>query len=205
MSGQDEDTNQISDPLAALVPSQDVVVQDPNQFFQNVNPAFNPAILSMFLQTNGVEQPSQSGYVRGSWTQQEDDQLKSAVQQLGSKKWSDIARFVPTRSGKQCRERWYDRLCPELKHGPFEPYEDQIIVEKQREIGNRWAIIAQSLPGRSPGSIKNRWYSGLRNNQSSIQAHVAEHVVNVQAINLDAGIMGQIGQIGSHDHQNEEL
>jgi hypothetical protein len=36
-----------------------------------------------------------------------------------------------------------------------------MITEKQKQLGNRWATIARLLPGRSAGSVKNRWYSGL--------------------------------------------
>ncbi|EAX90942.1 Myb-like DNA-binding domain containing protein [Trichomonas vaginalis G3] len=99
---------------------------------------------------------------RGVWSQQEDELLTRAVMQLGPKKWQDISRFVPTRTSKQCRERWFNCLNPNNKHGAFEPWEDQIIIEKQKEIGNRWSSIAHLLPGRSPGAVKNRWYSGLK-------------------------------------------
>lgn len=99
---------------------------------------------------------------RGVWSQQEDELLTRAVMQLGPKKWQDISRFVPTRTSKQCRERWFNCLNPNNKHGAFEPWEDQIIIEKQKEIGNRWASIAHLLPGRSSGAVKNRWYSGLK-------------------------------------------
>ena len=119
---------------------------------------------------------------RGTWTQQEDEQLMNAVNRLGTKKWTDIAKFVPTRTSKQCRERWYHRLDPRIKHEPFEPWEDQIIIEKQKEIGNRWAIIAQQIPGRSPSSVKNRWYSGLKNH------HPAHAQIDIPAMNLLAQI-----------------
>jgi hypothetical protein len=88
--------------------------------------------------------------------------LTNAVRQFGSKKWTDIAKLVPNRTSKQCRERWCNRLAPNVKHEPFEPWEDQIIVEKQRELGNRWSAIARQLEGRSANAVKNRWYSGLR-------------------------------------------
>ena len=124
-----------------------------------------PDILNLLLQMqqNGQMDPKQQELItRGSWTQAEDDLLVSAVAQLGPKKWTDIAKFVPSRTSKQCRERWFNRLCPELKHEPFEPWEDRIILEKQKEIGNRWSVIAKQLPGRSSNAIKNRWYSGLK-------------------------------------------
>ncbi|OHT01796.1 Myb-like DNA-binding domain containing protein [Tritrichomonas foetus] len=123
----------------------------------------NPDLLTLILQMQSTPIDKTSDMInRGSWSQQEDDMLINAVEQLGPKKWTDIAKFVPSRTSKQCRERWFNRLCPDLKHEPFEPWEDNIIIQKQREIGNRWAIIARELPGRSTNSIKNRWYSGLK-------------------------------------------
>ena len=106
---------------------------------------------------------------RGTWSQQEDEMLISAVSQLGPKKWTDIAKFVPTRTSKQCRERWENRLKPGIRRDLFEPWEDQIIIQTQREIGNRWSLIAKKLPGRSSSAVKNRWYSGLRNQVSNGQ------------------------------------
>jgi len=102
------------------------------------------------------------GVNRGAWNETEDDLLAKAVSQFGPKKWTDIAKLVPNRTSKQCRERWCNKLAPSVKHEPFEQWEDQVIIEKQREIGNRWATIARQLPGRSPNSVKNRWYSGLK-------------------------------------------
>ena len=108
--------------------------------------------------------------------------MLSAVHQLGPKKWVDIAKFVPTRTSKQCRERWFHRLDPEIRHEPFEPWEDQIIITKQREIGNKWATIAQELQGRSPSAVKNRWYSGLKN------YHTTHAQMNLEAMSLDNSI-----------------
>jgi hypothetical protein len=101
----------------------------------------------------------------GSWTRQEDALLMRAVIHLGSKKWIEVARFVPTRSPKQCRERWRNRLAPTLRRERFEAWEDRVVIDKQRQLGNRWALIAQGLPGRSPGAVKNRWYAALRSLQ----------------------------------------
>ncbi|KAH0795333.1 Myb-like DNA-binding domain containing protein [Histomonas meleagridis] len=131
-----------------------------------IDPSQVPAIFQAIFQNQAGNLDTMNNKslisTRGSWSQQEDELLKSAISQIGIKKWSDVARFVPTRTAKQCRERWFNRLDPSLKHGPFEQWEDQIIIEKQKEVGNRWSIIAQLLPGRSCGAIKNRWYSSLR-------------------------------------------
>jgi hypothetical protein len=124
-----------------------------------------PDLLNLIIQmqqTGQIEGKQAPLMSRGSWTQSEDELLLNAVSQFGAKKWTDVAKFVPSRTSKQCRERWFNRLCPDIKHEPFEPWEDEIILQKQKEIGNRWSVIAQHLPGRSTNSIKNRWYSGLK-------------------------------------------
>jgi hypothetical protein len=36
-----------------------------------------------------------------------------------------------------------------------------VVAEKQGELGNRWALIAQSLPGRSASAVKNPWHAAL--------------------------------------------
>jgi hypothetical protein len=118
----------------------------------------------------------------GAWSQQEDDLLASAVDRLGPSKWIDIAKFVVTRTSKQCRERWFNRLAPEIRHDPFEPWEDRIVIDSQRELGNRWAVIAQRIPGRSPCSVKNRWYSGLRNHHPT-HAQIAFRPVDHAIVN----------------------
>ena len=140
-----------------------------------------PDLLCLLLRTQGFGSNTthtNEFQARGTWTQHEDEQLINAVHQFGTKKWTDVAKYVPTRTSKQCRERWNHRLDPNIKHEPFEPWEDQIIIDKQREIGNRWSIIAQQIPGRSPSAVKNRWYSGLKNH------HTAQAQIDLPAMNL---------------------
>lgn len=139
----------------------DELMADPTQLALEQLPH---QLLSLLTATSFMGDPTriQMGS-RGAWTQQEDEHLRAAVASLGPKKWADISKFVPTRTSKQCRERWFNHLAPNLKREPFEPWEDGILMEKQRELGNKWAHIASFLPGRSPGAVKNRWYSGLKN------------------------------------------
>lgn len=106
--------------------------------------------------------------VKGPWTPDEDERLCNAVNIGGATNWTSIASVVGTRTGKQCRERWLQRLSPGLRNGKFEEWEDRIIIEQQRSVGNRWSVIAMQLNGRSPSSVKNRWYSGLRRRHSGV-------------------------------------
>ncbi|CAG9320053.1 unnamed protein product [Blepharisma stoltei] len=106
-------------------------------------------------------------YIRYPWTEIEDQALISLLPTKCSKKWAQIAkelndRFYANnriRNGKQCRERWYNHLDPSLKKGGWTPEEDNFIIIRQQEIGNKWSLIAKDLPGRNENSVKNRWKS----------------------------------------------
>lgn len=144
----------------------------------NIVPQFlHDLLVSTTNDKNNIGCPEHNS--RGSWTQEEDAALNSAVAQIGENKWSKIAKMIKTRSSKQCRERWMNCLKPGLKREPFERWEDEILIQKQTELGNHWAAIAHALPGRSPGAVKNRWYSGLKSQiQSQNNSHMGESSTN---------------------------
>jgi hypothetical protein len=102
------------------------------------------------------------GLVKGPWTPQEDALVVELVQKYGHKKWSSIARQLHGRLGKQCRERWYNHLDPDIKKGGWTAKEDATIIESHAMHGNKWAVISRSLKGRTDNAIKNRWNSTLK-------------------------------------------
>ena len=46
-----------------------------------------------------------------------------------------IAAQLPGRIGKQCRERWFNHLDPDIKKGDWTPDEDAVLFETQRVRG----------------------------------------------------------------------
>ncbi|XP_073059548.1 transcription factor MYB119 [Primulina eburnea] len=161
---------------------------------------------------------NKSDIIKGQWSTDEDRLLEKLVEKHGVRKWSSIAQMLPGRIGKQCRERWHNHLKPNIKKDRWSDEEDRILIEAHRQVGNRWAEIARSLPGRSENTIKNHWnatkrrqLSSSRKNNNSISP-LQDYIKKViYSSNLDSSSSGSISpskkpiisEAGNHETRDQ--
>lgn len=100
-------------------------------------------------------------YTKRPWLPSEDQLLVEAVTSLGAPefavkgceksgvRWTDIAKVVPDRAAKQCRERWRNHLDPGVSREAWSDAENEILLSRYQEFGSMWAEIASGLPGRA--------------------------------------------------------
>ncbi|CAD8078206.1 unnamed protein product [Paramecium sonneborni] len=105
---------------------------------------------------------------RHSWSAIEDQQLLELVQ-IHKRNWGMIASIMNWRTGKQIRERFINKLNPEIRAEPWSKEEDLIVMEAYQKYGSRWTEISKLLKGRPENMIKNRFYSFIRKEYMNIQ------------------------------------
>lgn len=99
---------------------------------------------------------------RRRWKEWEDDKLIRLVNDMGPHHWNSIAEHFPGRNGRQVRLRWMNHLQPSLDKRPWRDDEDNVLLAAHAELGNKWALIAMRLNGRTDNSVKNRYKSITR-------------------------------------------
>jgi hypothetical protein len=126
------------------------------------------------------------------WSTAEDAQLVAVVHQLGATRWSLIAAHVPGRAGKQCRERWFNHLCPEVKKGGWSAEEDESLLRAVAELGTQWSVIVKRMHRRTDNAIKNRYNTIRRRVKSQPLAGDSEapHPIEQQPGTIDGELRG---------------
>jgi hypothetical protein len=143
--------------------------------------------------------------IRGSWTAPEDAAIMNWVAANGATRWAALASQLPGRIAKQCRERWVNHLDPAISKDAWTPEEDDVITAAIRQHGQKWALIARLLPGRSDNQVKNRWNCQLKRKTDQNAPLDQDHFRETLAALIRRGHSGIDGEIQDGFASNIQL
>lgn len=109
----------------------------------------------------------QPGISRTRWSDKEDERLRQAVMQVGTR-WTKVQELVPGRTDVQCRERWVNILDPAICRDAWTVEEDQLLRAAVKELGaGKWSQISARMPRRRTDyGCRKRWEKLCRRNEA---------------------------------------
>lgn len=125
--------------------------------------------------------------LKREWTEDEDDELRMAVEKFGEHNWQSVASLLKGRTGPQCSNRWKKSLHPtRLRVGLWNQDEDKHLKVAVILFGPKnWKKISQFVPGRTQVQCRERWVNCLdpslnkgewtKEEDSRLRAAIAEH------------------------------
>jgi hypothetical protein len=115
----------------------------------------------------------------GNWTVQEDEVILKYVYEKGKgdehMMWGNLSETLNGRSGKSCRERWFNHLDPKIKRTEWSQEEQWVLFILRNQSNEKWSLISKKLMGRTDNAVKNYWNSRLKKRIDSMQHAVNQH------------------------------
>jgi len=125
------------------------------------------------------------GLIKGVWKMEEDKYLLELVKKFG-KNWSLLAKYMPSRTGKQIRDRYLNSLDPHIKKERFSSVEDKKIILLYSKYGKYWSKIAKYFMGRTGDMIKNRFYSSIKKKLNCLNLIQIKYIYDLNAIQIES-------------------
>ena len=130
------------------------------------------------------------------WTDKEDKFIKKAVKKYALTDWSEIAKKIssispinyPPKTMKQCRERWHNKLNPNIKLSPWSEQEINIFFKSFKKYGPKWAKLSNELPGRTDNAVKNYFYCRLRKTARRINKGIISDDMKITSQEIEYNI-----------------
>ena len=115
----------------------------------------------------------------GNWTVREDEVILKYVYEKGKgdehMMWGNLQDTLKGRSGKSCRERWFNHLDPKIKRTEWSQEEQWVLFILRNQSSEKWSLISKQLMGRTDNAVKNYWNSRLKKRIDSMQHAVNQH------------------------------
>lgn len=99
----------------------------------------------------------------------EDYILTNIMRMNPSLSWPSVASFLPGRTARQCRDRWVNFLNPSIQKRAWTKEDDELLLSKFIEFGQKWSKILQFFPNTSYSDLKNRFYTKILKQKGEFQ------------------------------------
>lgn len=115
----------------------------------------------------------------GNWIQAEDEIILRYVYEKDRNNdnmmWGNLQETLNGRSGKSCRERWFNHLDPKIKRTEWSVEEQWVLFILRNQQVEKWSLISKRLMGRTDNAVKNYWNSRLRKRINNMQKAYDQH------------------------------
>jgi hypothetical protein len=101
--------------------------------------------------------PRRQHLARSNFSAEEDTTLRAMVTELGTGCWAEVAKSLPGRNARQCRERWKHYLSCDKAAVAWTAEEDNLIFEQISAWGPKWTRVAAVLGNRTDLEVKMQW------------------------------------------------
>lgn len=120
--------------------------------------------------------------------------------------WVLVAQDL-LRPYKECRNKWKNLIAPRGKKGSFTPEEDQAVVTRVAEWGNRgpglWTSLERDI-GRRGKSICRRWQNVLQHRLGAVGESEQTDEVAARRLSVEQGEMSATGWMDGLSNPQDE-
>lgn len=156
---------------------------------------------------------------KSKFTKKDDEALiaivNASLSQNTNLDWNHIAHLMGSRNARQCRERWFHYLDPQVSKEKWSPEEDDLLRKKYLEIGPKWNQIATYFKHRPANSIRNRYLfimrhetkekdTGVKSNDLEISDKKNESSESTNSVDLINKLFTNAMHIDLFDNSNPE-
>lgn len=99
---------------------------------------------------------------RNRFSVEEDQIILDLINEIGTTDWEMISKLMPGRNKRQVRERWINYLRPDLNKKPWTKEEEELLLKKHIEHGNKWKSLSIFFPNRTEICVKCKYQQLIR-------------------------------------------